>query len=178
MSDPASLLQPSATKKWLSKKTSGIGYTMALYKSGLGASVLVSLSPFFLGLSGAPLSSLGNAQLLVDGSNTVTASAAPGMPAAGPTQPTVVEGPTPLSPSEPRVEGALGKKVEEEEDEIPVPVLANGQQQDGGAEGGDAGRQPEGCAGDAARSGKDDQEEGTGGGLQEEAAGANTVGVA
>lgn len=37
-------------KKWASKKHGGIGYSMSLFRGGLGASVLLSISPFFLGL--------------------------------------------------------------------------------------------------------------------------------
>lgn len=161
---------------------------MALYQSGLGASVLVSLSPFFLGLNAASVSSPGAADLLVDGSSDVNAAA------PAPKQSAVVEASSPQSPVEPRVAPAMGNG-REEEDEIPVPVLADGSQ-DEGTEPGDASERPDADSRDditAAAAGGDapiqagnppssssfqDQQDDKGGGLQEEAAGADAVGVA
>lgn len=143
---PPTLPLPHSTsilQKWLSKKTSGLGYTMALYKSGLGASVLVSLSPFFFGLrrpprvaSMASATALGSAQLLMDGSDDVNAASpvSASVAAAAAEGPTVVaQGPALSPPLESPT--PAGDAKEEEEDEIPVPVLANGQQEEGEGDG-------------------------------------------
>lgn len=166
---------------------------MALYQSGLGASVLVSLSPFFLGLNAASVSSRGAADLLVDVSSDVNAATT--APAASPMQSAVGEEPSPQSSVPPPVASAMGKE-REEEDEIPVPVLADGAQVEQETEPGDASERPDADAGDdspATTAGGDatthggnppssssfkDQQDDIGGGSQEEAAGANTVGVA
>lgn len=131
---------PSSTntpQKWLSKKTSGLGYTMALYRHGLGASVLVSLSPFFFGLRRPPrvanlasATALGTAQLLMDGPDDAATTA----PAAAAVESIVVEAPV-SEPLEPLLAAAAADgvgPVEEGqgEDEIPVPVLANGQEEE------------------------------------------------
>lgn len=189
------------TQKWLSKKTSGLGFSMALYKSGLGASVLVSLSPFFFGLRRparpatveASATALGSAQLLMDD------AAAP--PAAAAAEPSIMmEGSVSQPPLEPPA--PAGKEGEEGDDEIPIPVLADGQEEEG-EEGGREGPASDddkgkatgaGAAGGGAATSQrdgtptsftpgagpqpDQQDGGLGGGLGEEAAGANTIGVA
>lgn len=203
---------PSSTntpQKWLSKKTSGLGYTMALYRHGLGASVLVSLSPFFFGLRRPPrvanlasATALGTAQLLMDGPDDAATTA----PAAAAVESIVVEAPVsePLEPllAAAAADGAGPVEEGQGEDEIPVPVLANGQEEEEMGEdkepiaGDDKDRDVAagaGARGDGATSQEDgggassspssspaqaDTQGGGGGGLDDQGAGANTIGVA
>lgn len=125
---------------------------MALYKSGLGASVLVSLSPFFFGLRRPPsvanlasATALGTAQLLMDGPEDAATTA----PSAAAVESIVVEGPVseplmqpPLATAAAAADGAGPVEAGQGEDEIPVPVLANGQEEEEIGEGGGGGSEP------------------------------------
>jgi hypothetical protein len=206
-------LDPSRTnhhlnhKKWLSKKTSGLGYTMALYRSGLGASVLVSLSPFFFGLRRSPraasvasATALDSAHVLIDGSDDVNiaAPAPTGVDSmvvveeevSIPSQPLPAEPPLGSRGSVEGKETQQQQQQREEDDEIPVPVLANGQQEEGktpanNEEGGRSAVDGGGGEGEAGAAQEEESANGPGpekheggGGLVNEGAGANTIGVA